>query len=135
VADPQIGIAEIVLWMHDMDRGLAFYRDLIGLEVFSPVELAVRFLRSPGSRDEAIPQMIVLVPHPDPASFPEAKMVRPLHHLAFRVDADSFEFLSARCVEAGLDVRGGVHPVLKDVRTFYVDDPEGNEVEIIAPVA
>jgi len=24
-----------------------------------------------------------------------------------------------------------VHPVLKGVRTFYVDDPDGNEVEVI----
>ena len=33
----------------------------------------------------------------------------------------------------GLEVRSGVHPVLKHVRTFYVDDPDGNEVEVIAP--
>jgi len=34
---------------------------------------------------------------------------------------------------AGLEVRGGIHPVLQGVRTFYVDDPDGNEVEVIAP--
>jgi hypothetical protein len=32
-----------------------------------------------------------------------------------------------------LEVRGGKHPVLKEVRTFYVDDPDGNEVEVIGP--
>jgi hypothetical protein len=30
-------------------------------------------------------------------------------------------------------VRSGIHPVLKGVRTFYVDDPDGNEVEVIGP--
>jgi hypothetical protein len=41
--------------------------------------------------------------------------------------------LQQRFTAAGLEVRSGVHPVLKDVRTFYVDDPDGNEVEVIAP--
>jgi hypothetical protein len=30
-----------------------------------------------------------------------------------------------------VEVRSGIHPVLKGVRTFYVDDPDGNEVECI----
>ena len=34
-------------------------------------------------------------------------------------------------VVEGIEVRGGVHPVLKGVRTFYVDDPDGNECECI----
>ena len=36
-------------------------------------------------------------------------------------------------IEDGVEVRHGVHPVLKGVRTFYVDDPDGNEVEVIGP--
>ena len=40
---------------------------------------------------------------------------------------------AARDVER-IEVRGGVQPVLKGVRTFYIDDPDGNEVEVIAPL-
>jgi hypothetical protein len=36
-------------------------------------------------------------------------------------------------VAAGIEVRSGIHPVLKGVRTFYADDPDGNEVECISP--
>ena len=43
---PVLHLAEIVLWAHDMDRSLAFYRDLFGLEVISPPELPNRFLRA-----------------------------------------------------------------------------------------
>jgi hypothetical protein len=32
----------------------------------------------------------------------------------------------------GIEVRSGIHPVLKGVRTFYVDDPDWNECECIA---
>jgi catechol 2,3-dioxygenase-like lactoylglutathione lyase family enzyme len=78
--------------------------------------------------------MIVLSPHPDRAgTFPTEKRLRTLHHLAFNVLPDHYEDLQARCREGGLEVRTGVHPVLKGVRTFYVDDPDGNEVEIISP--
>ena len=39
-----VGLAEIVLWTHDMDRSLAFYRDLFGLELISKPEVPARFL-------------------------------------------------------------------------------------------
>jgi len=81
-----------------------------------------------------IPEMIVLIPHPHPTDyFPRHKEKRVLHHLAFRVDRGSYDELENRFIEAGVEVRHGVHPVLKNVRTFYVDDPDGNEVEIIGP--
>lgn len=128
---PVLHLAEIVLWARDMDRALSFYRDLFGLELMSPPELPIRFLRA-GSGEGPVPEMIVLVPHPDPAgAFPRQKRERPLHHLAFNVSADGYEELERRCRDAGLEVRGGRHPVLVGVRTFYVDDPDGNEVEVI----
>ena len=128
-------LAEIVLWVRDLDRALDFYRDLFGLQVISPPELKNKFLRA-GPGEEGVPEMIVLVPHPDPAGvFPREKPERVLHHLAFNIGAAEYDDLEQRCRAAGLEVRGGVHPVLKDVRTFYVDDPDGNEVECIAPAA
>jgi catechol 2,3-dioxygenase-like lactoylglutathione lyase family enzyme len=126
------GLAEIVLWTHDMDRSLAFYRDLFGLEVISPPDFPKLFL-SAGTGPAGIPEMIVLMPHPDPGgSFPSPKPERVLHHMAFAVESGAYDDLETRCRAAGLEVRQGIHPVLKSVRTFYVDDPEGNEVEIIA---
>jgi catechol 2,3-dioxygenase-like lactoylglutathione lyase family enzyme len=127
------GLAEIVLWVHDMDAALGFYRDLFGLEIISPPVLPNKFLKaSDGSL--GVPEMIVLVPHPDKsADFPREKAKRVLHHLAFRMDASAYDQLETRIKAAGLEVRSGVHPVLKAVRTFYVDDPDGNEVEVIAP--
>ena len=53
--------------------------------------------------------------------------------MAFNVSGDRYDELVQRCRDSGLEVRGGRHPVLKGVRTFYVDDPDRNEVEVIAP--
>jgi catechol 2,3-dioxygenase-like lactoylglutathione lyase family enzyme len=126
-------LAEIVLWVRDMDRALAFYRDLFGLTLLSPPELPNKFLRA-GPGEGPVPETIVLVPHPDPSgAFPREKPLRPLHHMAFNVSAARCADLEARCRAAGLEVREGIHPVLKGVRTFYVDDPDGNEVEVISP--
>jgi catechol 2,3-dioxygenase-like lactoylglutathione lyase family enzyme len=130
---PVAGLAEIVLWVRDMERALHFYRDLFELEVISPPELPNKFLKA-GEGADGVPEMIVLVPHPDKSSeFPREKPRRVLHHLAFRVEASEYDELRKRFEAAGTEVRGGVHPVLKGVRTFYVDDPDGNECECIAP--
>jgi len=128
------GLAEIVLWVHDVDPALHFYRDLFGLEVISPPELPNKFLRA-GEGEDGVPEMIVLIPHPDSsAGFPREKAKRVLHHLAFRVEGTGYDELKHQLEAEGLEVRSGIHPVLKGVRTFYVDDPDGNEVEVIAPV-
>lgn len=128
-------LAEIVLWVRDMDRALGFYRDLFGLELISPPGFPSKFLRA-GPGEGPVPEMIVLSQHPDrEGSFPREKPLRALHHLAFNVEPAGYESLRELCRAAGLEVRAGVHPVLKGVRTFYVDDPDGNEVEVIAPEA
>ena len=135
MSGPVLGLAEIVLWVHDVDRALGFYRDLMGLEVFSPPDLSIKYLRV-GEGAAGVPMMVVLVPHPESdGEFPRLKRERVLHHMAFTVDAARFDELAQRLTGAGRELRTGVHPVLENVRTVYVDDPEGNEVEIISPTA
>jgi catechol 2,3-dioxygenase-like lactoylglutathione lyase family enzyme len=127
------GLAEVVLWVSDMEKALHFYRDLFGLEVISPPQVPNKFLKAGGGAD-GVPEMIVLVPHPGPSTeFPREKTKRVLHHLAFRVERAEYEKLRDRLIAAGVEVRSGIHPVLKGVRTFYADDPDGNEVECISP--
>lgn len=128
------GLAEIVLWVADVEASVQFYRDMFGLEVISPPNLPNKFLKvaQPGG----IPEMIVLIPHPHPDSYFPAhkeKEKRVLHHLAFRVSRHEYDALETQFIEVGIEVRHGVHPVLKNVRTFYVDDPDGNEIEVIGP--
>jgi catechol-2,3-dioxygenase len=127
-----VGIAEIVLWTVDQPRALAFYRDLLGLEVISRAGMANVFLKV-GDGNAGIPQMIVLVPKSEEiAGRPSGYQ---LHHLALELPDAQFEQEHAALVAAGYAPRGGKHPVLAS-RTMYVDDPDGNEVEFIcrAPV-
>jgi catechol 2,3-dioxygenase-like lactoylglutathione lyase family enzyme len=123
-----VGLAEIVLWTADMEKSLAFYRDLLGLQVISSPELPNVFLKV-GEGHAGTPQMIVLVPlPPEAATQPRGGQ---LHHLAFELPPESFDVQRRILEEAGLKPRGGIHPVLPS-RTMYVDDPDGNEIEFIS---
>lgn len=121
------GLAEIVLWTIDKPKAVAFYHDLLGLEVISPPTLPNVFLKA-GEGAAGVPQMIVLVPMP--AALQEKPRGHQLHHLAFELPAEDFDTQHAALVNAGYAPRGGKHPVLAS-RTMYVDDPDGNEVEFI----
>lgn len=125
-----IGIAEIVLWTADQAQALAFYRDLLGLEVISPPELRNVFLKA-GEGKHGIPQMVVLVPKSD--SQQGEPRGGQLHHLAFELPAERFDDQVATLTAAGYAPRAGKHPVFSS-RTMYVDDPDGNEVEFICRI-
>jgi catechol-2,3-dioxygenase len=123
------GVAEIVLAVHDLDRSLAFYRDVLGLRHMpaSP-EVKPVFLAA-GNDGAPIPQMIVLVPLPPDT--PAFTAPRTLHHLALELAPEDFDAEVARLTGLGFKLRDGKHPVLAS-RTIYLDDPDGNEVELIA---
>ena len=124
------GLAEVVLNVRDMDRALGFYRDLLGLEVISPPEQASPVFLRAGSATALLPALVVLVELPVDA--PGFGSPRTLHHLALAVPDDAFDATAEALVADGLTIRTGRHPILPS-RTMYVDDPDGNEVELIAP--
>jgi catechol 2,3-dioxygenase-like lactoylglutathione lyase family enzyme len=77
-----------------------------------------------------VPSLLVLVPLATDAG--EFGYPRSLHHLALTIPAAAFDEARVALVDAGIQVRDGQHPVLA-VRTMYVTDPDGNEVEFISP--
>lgn len=123
------GVAEIVLNVHDMAASLAFYRDLLGLTVISPAAMTSPVFLRAGAATADLPAMIVLVQLPPEA--PAFGTPRTLHHLALAVTAEGLATAARVLAAAGFTPRGGTHPVLPS-RTMYVDDPDGNEVELIA---
>ena len=124
------GLAEVVLNVRDMDAALGFYRDLLGLAQVSPPEKASPVFLQAGVATGMLPSLVVLVRLPSDAAGFAAP--RTLHHLALALDGDGFEAARAALEAAGYAPRGGQHPILPS-RTMYVDDPDGNEVEFIAP--
>jgi len=125
-----VGLAEIVLSVQDLPRSPAFYRDVLGFEVISPPELPAVFLRVGGPR-EGVPHQIVLVPRPADTPLGDQPIRRKLHHMGSEVAAGALQTERERIEKLGIPTRSGVHPFLP-VAAFYLDDPDGNEVEIVA---
>lgn len=124
-----MGLAEVVLNVKDLQESLRFYRDELGLELIGtpPGATAPVFLKA-GSGKAGVPQMVVLVPLEEGSEFLGP---RTLHHLALEVPQERFEEISIRLDSLGYELRLGEHPVIKSW-TAYLDDPDGNEVELIA---
>ena len=58
----------------------------------------------------------------------------PLQHFAFRVDASTLEAAAKRLKEQGVEVRGPVEHDWMGARSLYFNDPDGNELELCAPL-
>ena len=118
-------LVEVVLVVADVRRSLRFYTDVLGLELISPPQLAAKFLRI-GAPTQGIPQQIVLVQRAkDTPTEPKAV----LHHIGLEVAPEDFQTERTRLADAGFTLRSGEHPFMP-VEAFYLDDPDGNEIEI-----
>jgi catechol 2,3-dioxygenase-like lactoylglutathione lyase family enzyme len=124
------GLAEVVLNVRDATRAVAFYGNLLGLERMTPDGQPGPIFFRAGQATDHVPSLLVLVELPP--GTPEFSAPRTLHHLALTVPAAAFDDARAELIGAGIQVRDGKHPILA-VRTIYVTDPDGNEVELISP--
>ena len=126
------GLTEVVISVHDMEKSLNFYRDILGLMVMSPPDFRGAVFLQVSEHHDTVPQQLVLVPLPEGTdAFPTERVRRPLHHLGLEVAREDFESERERLQGLGLDVRFGEHPFLP-LKGMYLDDPDGNEVELIA---
>ncbi|OGG43870.1 MAG: hypothetical protein A3F84_27530 [Candidatus Handelsmanbacteria bacterium RIFCSPLOWO2_12_FULL_64_10] len=114
----------VSLRVTDLDRSVAFYRDVVGLEFVSRREDAQAVFRV----GEAL---LVLFCRPEyrPVS-PEVKSGT--DHIAFCLDAGRYDALLGRLKAGGLVLRG---PTMNrgargEGLATYFRDPDGNELEI-----
>ena len=109
----------------DMDQTIAFYTDILGLEVLdrktSPRGSHLAFLRVPNSEE-----LIEL------CSFPPSgpvKVQEDLVHLAFQVD--SLDDAIASLTKKGIRITDGPTTTASGSRFIFIDAPDGYEVELI----
>jgi catechol 2,3-dioxygenase len=124
------GLAEVVLTVQNLQASVAFYRDVLGLQVVSPPDFKGSVFLQAGGGRPYVSNTIVLAPA-KPGTPPYAKP-QSLNHIGLEVDAASFDDEVARLQGLGIEVRSGKHPLFSS-RTVYITDPDGNEVELICP--
>lgn len=135
-------LGEIAIRCHDFAAMVAFYRDVLGLDVLKDGNSdGIQFFRLGESygghtavlalfRYDAAQRRV----HPDALSAPVTGAGSSLHHLALAVDASEQDAVMAWYDQQGLDYRVEEFPWI-GWRGIFTTDPEGNTVELVAKVA
>jgi catechol-2,3-dioxygenase len=115
-----------VLYVRDVERSVAFYRDVLGFEVLMEAGGRAAFLRAEGSSNDHDLGLFALG---DAAgASPAGRSTVGLYHLAWEVDTLSdLEALADRLAAAGALVGASDHSTTK---SLYGQDPDGLEFEI-----
>ena len=123
------GLGEIALRVADLDRMQAFYQGVIGLELLQRFPRSAFFRIADGVAGHT--QILALF---DRATEPGYQGLSSAHttvdHLAFAIALEDFAAEKARLEAAGLRVDTAEHAWVH-WRSLYVDDPEGNRVELV----
>jgi len=127
-------IGEIVIRTPNMQKMVAFYRDVVELEPFKLMGTMQFFKISEGFRGQA--QAIGLfelgeVSDVDNTTF-DGHDVRktPFHHFAFIIDLKDYDNEFNRISSLGYELRTMEHSLTQS-RSFYLYDPDGNTVEFV----
>jgi catechol 2,3-dioxygenase len=116
-------IGHVVLKVRDLDRSLAFYRDLLGFTVVSELSNVMIFLAADGQNHHDL--ALLRVGQQAPSPFPRRSG---LYHVAIQLaDFDALRSAHALLTERGL-LRGAIDHGVS--RSLYTGDPDGNEIEL-----
>ena len=116
-------IGHVVLKVRDLDRSLAFYRDLLGFKVVSELSNVMIFLAADGQNHHDL--ALLRVGQQAASAVPTAVG---LYHVAIQLaDWEAVRTAHGLLTERGL-LRGAVDHGVS--RSLYTADPDGNEIEL-----
>jgi catechol 2,3-dioxygenase len=121
---PRVGIGHVHLKVADLDRALAFYRDVLGFEVMQRIGDSAAFLSAGGYHHH-----IGLNTWESAGGAPPAPGTTGLHHLAILYpDRPTLADALRRVSAAGLPLEGASDHGVSEA--LYLRDPDGNGVEL-----
>jgi catechol 2,3-dioxygenase-like lactoylglutathione lyase family enzyme len=125
-----VALDHIVLWSADVERSVAFYRDVIGCAVERYDEWREGKVFFPSVRLSDTTLIDVF-----PGGVEDAGQAQPrnLHHFCLAVEADDMSALLESLRTAGVPIDGDAGTrwgARGDGTSFYVRDPDGNVVEL-----
>jgi catechol 2,3-dioxygenase-like lactoylglutathione lyase family enzyme len=116
------GLDHVAITVSDLERSVAFYTDVLGLESRYGELHVPMFMLAGGSGLALFPA----------ESFPGSGDAAGVHdvrvmHVAFRVDREQFDRATAQLPAAGVEPRFEDHG---NVHSLYFEDPDGHKLEL-----
>jgi len=119
-------IGELGVRVADLELMKAFYRDVVGLDVYNEDDPGLIFFKV-ADADDGHPQLFALFDRPR-SDDGERKT---LDHFAFLIDVADYDWHKERLEAAGLAVFPKTFPH-HGWRSLFFADPEGNTVEFVS---
>ena len=119
-------LGELALRANDLDALVAFYRDVVGLEVYSDQRPLLVFLKI-ADGVEGHPQIMGIFDRETEVGQERST----LDHFAFSIDLADYETEKQRLEGLGVAVATREFPVFHWRSLFFLD-PDGNTVELVA---
>ena len=122
--DPRVDIGHVHLKVSDIDRALAFYRDVLGFEVTQRLGDDAAFLSAGGYHHH-----LGLNTWESREGSPPPPGTTGLYHVAIRYpDRATLGDALQRLVEAGVQISGATDHGVSEA--IYLSDPDGNGIEL-----
>jgi lactoylglutathione lyase len=122
-------ISELALWVTDLDRSVAFYRDQLGFTVDEIDPGRNAFLRSGDFL------LVLFVPEDPGTPLAQQYLARTggprghVYHVAFRLEPERLDGYSATLRDRGLEVSGPVN-FSTGRRSYFIEDPDEHYIEL-----
>ena len=122
-------LGHIVLYVHDLERSAAFYRDVLGWR--QVIDGPVAMFSAPSGRTHH--ELLLIEVGPDAAGLPSGRHVG-LYHFGLKIgdSDDELREALARLEEAGTPILGATDHTVS--HSLYITDPDGNEIELYVDV-
>jgi catechol-2,3-dioxygenase len=123
-------LGHLVLYVHDVERSAAFYRDVLGWRQISPEGLPVAAFSGGRTHHE----LLLIEVGADAADLPRGRHVG-LYHFGLKVGDtdDDLRKALATVQAAGVRIAGAADHTV--THSLYIFDPDGNEIELYIDVA
>lgn len=125
-------LGHLVLYVHDLERSAAFYRDVLGWQQLGPQVAGMPAVAFSSGRTHH--ELLLIEVGPDAQALPRGRHVG-LYHFGLKVGDtdDELREALAQVQAAGVTVVGtSDHTV---THSLYIEDPDGNEIELYIDVA
>jgi catechol 2,3-dioxygenase len=126
-------LGHVVLYVHDVERSTAFYRDVLGwnqLPIGAPSGAFAVFSAASGRTHH---ELLLIEVGEDAAKVPEGRRVG-MYHFGLKIGDSDDELREARdtLLEAGAKILGSSDHTV--THSLYIADPDGNEIELYVDV-